>query len=150
MQPREELCGQRAYAVRVARHADDARHDDERVIDLDRLAQPVAPPVPGAQWDELHRRWERWDELAGSWMIVGDGASVPRPDVEAVPAFLARELHHADDIDAVVDHIIDVDRLAAPSQPVPGAQWNEVVGRWERWDEAAGAWVEARADAPSV
>lgn len=139
-----------AYPVRVARHADDPMHDDQNVIDLDRLARPDEPPVPGAQWDELRGRWERWDEAAGTWMIVGQGAPVPRPDIEAVPAFLTREIHHAEDLEANEPiHIIDVDRLAAPTQPVPGAQWNEVVGRWERWDESAEAWVSARVDAPS-
>lgn len=134
-----------AYDHVVARHADDARHDDERVIDLDRLAQPVEPPVPGAQWDELHRRWERWDEFAEAWMIVGDDSGEPvRPPAEhLIPDFLARELLHADEAEAEAPHIIDVDRIVAPTQTVPGAQWNEVVGRWERWDEFAGAWVEA-------
>lgn len=140
-----------AYDAGMARNADDPKPDDPQVIDLDRLARPAEPPVPGAQWDELRGRWERWDEAAGTWMIVGQGAPVPRPDIEAVPAFLTREIHDAEELEANEPiHIIDVDRLAAPPQPVPGAQWNEVVGRWERWDEVAGAWVDARVDAPSA
>ena len=28
--------------------------------------------MEGAQWDEVHRRWEVWDEAAGEWVVVGD------------------------------------------------------------------------------
>jgi hypothetical protein len=132
----------------------DGIHDQDEVIDLTGAARPDQTPVPGAQWDELHGRWERWDEAVGSWVIVGGddgGRLVLPPDESVVPAFFARELHHLDELEAEAEesHIIDVDRLAAPQRPVPGAQWNEVVGRWERWDEAASAWVEARAQAPA-
>jgi hypothetical protein len=124
--------------------------DQDRIIDLARAAQPGSPPVAGAQWDELHLRWEIWDEAAHAWMVVGDESGElirPGDDAPLPPPLLARELIHAEEIDPVERHVIDVDRLAAPPQPVPGAQWNEVLGRWERWDDAAGAWVEAVAGA---
>lgn len=103
--------------------------------------------MPGAQWDELHGLWERWDERSGSWKPVGDAADPRRPSPpDPLPAILARELQHEAELDAEeeADHIIDIDRIALPERPVPGAQWNEVVGRWEVWSEAAGAWEEAR------
>lgn len=131
----------------MARHDDEAAQGGERLIDLARAALPGEPPVAGAQWDELHRRWETWDAVAEAWMIVGDDSGEPaRPPAERLtPDFLARELLHADEAEAEVEtpHILDVDRIVAPTQIVPGAQWNEVVGRWERWDELAEAWVEA-------
>lgn len=122
----------------------------DELIDLTRQAQPSQPPIPGAQWDELHGRWQVWDDAAQGWMIVGDdsGARIaPLEEVPLLPPHLARELIHADEIDRPELHVIDLDRLPEPAQPVPGAQWNEVLGRWERWDEAAGAWVEAIAQA---
>lgn len=129
-------------------------------------AAPGAPPVPGAQWDELHGCWEVWDEADQVWRIVGHGSGVreaaqPRSAAAArtaaaeaaaaaaLPPRLLRELLHAQEIDPVEEHVIDLDRLARPPQPVRGAQWNEVAGRWERWDEVAGEWVEARAEEPS-
>lgn len=131
----------------------------DRVIDLERAVQPGPPPVPGAQWDELHRRWERWDEAAQAWRVVGASGDIVRPPSEGpVSAFLAGEVAraaHAADItdgpDAEDDgriHVLDVDRLAAPPQPVAGAQWNEVRGRWERWDDVLEEWVEARSRLP--
>jgi hypothetical protein len=120
---------------------------DERVIDLERAAKPGPPPVAGAQWDELHRRWEVWDDAAQAWLAVREGSGeryLPLDEAPLPPPRLASELVHADDIDPLERHVIDIDRLAAPPQPVPGAQWNEVVGRWERWDDASGDWVEAR------
>lgn len=132
--------------------ADGARRD-EPTIDLTRARQPDEPPVPGAQWDEVRGQWEVWDDAAQAWGVVGDqtGARILPLDELPMTPLLDRELHRADPVDeSEEDHVIDVDRLAAPTQAVPGAQWNEVVGRWERWDDAAGAWVEARADAPSA
>jgi hypothetical protein len=140
----------------VAADEGDLSRAADQLIDLDRAAQPGSPPVPGAQWDELHRRWERWDEEAQGWRIVGASGDIVRPPSEGpVSAFLAGEVARAahtgepaaepdaDDDDGRI-HIIDVDRLAAPPQPVPGAQWNEVRGRWERWDDVLEEWVEAR------
>lgn len=124
-------------------------HEHDLVIDL-RRARPGEPPVPGAQWDELRGRWERWDESADAWVIVGgdeDGHRVLPPAANVVPPYNAKELQHLEELEAEEVHVIDVDRLAAPPRPVPGAQWNEVLGRWERWSEMAGAWVEARAAA---
>jgi hypothetical protein len=125
-------------------------YESDRVIDLRSAAKPGEPPVPGAQWDELHGRWEHWDEAAGSWLIVGDSSASPvlPPARNAIPTSLANELGSHHDVDAEREpvHIVDVDRIVAPAESVPGAQWNEVVGRWERWDDAAQAWVEARAD----
>jgi hypothetical protein len=120
------------------------------VVDLTRATPTTPPPEPGAQWDELHRRWERWDEDAQDWVIVGDpGDGVDPTEENPLPAYLARELVLAEDIEEDEPHIIDVDRVATPPSPVEGAQWNEVVGRWERWDDDAQAWVEARADSSS-
>lgn len=116
--------------------------DDDRIVDLDREVAYGEPPVPGAQWDELRQRWERWDEVAGHWVTVGDELGEPVLPPDAIPSSLVQELLDEDDDRP---HIIDVDRMAAPSEAVPGAQWNEVVGRWERWDDAAGAWVDALA-----
>jgi hypothetical protein len=120
------------------------------VRDYVRAPQPGAAPVPGAQWDELHDRWEVWDERGQQWLaldpVTGE-RTVPIDELPVPPPLLARELVHAEEIDPIEDHVIDIDRLAAPPQPVPGAQWNEVVGRWEVWDDAAGTWVEALADA---
>ena len=40
------------------------------------------------------------------------------------------------------DEAIDVERKPKQGEPpVPGAQWNEVAGCWERWDRDAEAWV---------
>jgi hypothetical protein len=129
----------------------DGIHRDE-VIDLTSTARPDRAPVPGAQWDELHGVWECWDDAVESWVIAGGtegGRLVPRPDGNVVPPFLRREIEHLEEIEAEAEaaHIIDVDRLAEPPRPMRGAQWNEVLGRWERWSDEAGAWVEARARA---
>jgi hypothetical protein len=119
------------------------------VEDVDRAPTPGEPPVPGAQWDELHRRWELWDEGTEEWVVVGDdpGEGVAPSDENLLPPTLARELLHADEVEARPHLTIDdVDR-SSPQGPAPrGAQWNEIVGRWERWDEATDSWVEAKAE----
>jgi hypothetical protein len=111
---------------------------------------PRAPRPPegikGAQWDELHRRWERWDESTGAWVAVTEGDGVPIDEENPLPPLLARELHHAEELPER-EHVADVDRRPPPPARVKGAQWNEVNGRWERWDEATAAWVEAVDDA---
>ena len=123
-------------------------HASERgrapVDDLERAPTPEAPPVPGAQWDEVHRRWEVWDEAAGVWRVHGDDGDGVAPEREnLLPAFLAREVLHAEELEKTHEVVLDVPRRS-PTGPAPkGAQWNEISGRWERWDEAAGAWVEA-------
>jgi hypothetical protein len=120
----------------------------EPVADLPRAPLDAEPPVPGAQWDELHHRWEAWDEARQQWVVVGDGGDPVDPAEEnPLPPLLARELQHAEDLEAAEDpDVVDVARAPEPPGHVPGAQWNEVVGRWERWDEAAGAWVEVPAE----
>lgn len=41
----------------------------------------------------------------------------------------------------------DVKRVPAPSaRPEPHAQWNEISGRWERWDTAANEWLPVPED----
>ena len=61
-----------------------------------------------------------------------------------VPAVVAREVLHADDLaDDAPPVIPDVPRAPEPGSGPPGAQWNEVADRWERWDEASETWVEA-------
>lgn len=81
-------------------------------------------------------------------MVVADdtGEVLVPVDEAPLPPTLLRELYRADEIDPPDEHVIDVDRLARPPQPVAGAQWNEVSGRWERWDDRASAWVEALAE----
>ncbi len=119
----------------------------EPIDDLHRNAKPGEPPVEGAQWDEVHRRWEVWDDAAGEWVVVGDGGDGVAPaDENPLPSLLAREVLLADDLDAEHHVVADVPR-ASPNGPTPrGAQWNEVTDRWERWDEATESWVEAPGD----
>ena len=116
----------------------------EPIDDVPRIPEPAGgPPVHGAQWDEVHGRWEHWDADAEQWVVVGDDAGDGvAPEAEnPLPAHLAREVHHAEELEARDEHLGDVDRAAEPPQHVPGAQWNEVEARWERWDDTAGAWV---------
>jgi len=114
------------------------------VSDVERAPIAGDPPVVGAQWDEVHERWEVWDQGSGSWVVVGDdaGTGIDPGKENPLPASLARDLFVADQIEAAEPPPVDdVDRAPAPTAPVPGAQWNEVAGRWERWDEASGAWM---------
>ena len=138
----EETFGSSVNA-RMASHAGEGA--PEPVDDVERKAEPGPPPVHGAQWDELHRRWEVWDDATGSWVVVGDepGDAVA-PDAEnPLPPHLARELQHGEEVATHHELVADVDR-SSPQGPAPrGAQWNEVADRWERWDEATGEWVEA-------
>lgn len=118
----------------------------EPVIDEARAALPGEPPVEGAQWDELHRRWEHWDESSQQWVVVGaDAGDGVAPEAEnPLPAALARAEHHGEELEAAEPpDVVDIARTPEPGEGPPGAQWNEVRGRWERWDEATGAWVEA-------
>lgn len=127
---------------------DDPRDHAAQIIDLRTEAPRGTPPVAGAQWDERRGRWLVWHDEAQVWMVVDDrtGEMLAPVDDAGLPPTLLRELYHADEIDPPDSQVIDVDRLARPPQPVPGAQWNEVTGRWERWDDQAGAWVEALAE----
>ena len=131
--------------ARMASHAGEG--PAKPLDDLPRNAKPGEPPVEGAQWDEVHRRWEVWDEASGEWQVVGDaGDGVAPVDENPLPPLLAREILLADDLDAEHHTVSDVAR-ASPAGPAPrGAQWNEVTDRWERWDEATGSWVEATGD----
>jgi hypothetical protein len=146
----EETYGSSVNA-RMASHV--GEEPPHPVEDVGRNAVPGPPPVEGAQWDEVHSRWEAWDETAGEWTIVGDpGDGVPIVDENQLPPLLARELLLADDLESHHDVVPDIER-ASPVGPAPrGAQWNEVTDRWERWDEASDAWVEAAVepDAPDA
>lgn len=118
------------------------------VDDLERAPKPGEPPVPGAQWDELHRRWEIWDERAQAWVVVADdpgdpGDGVAPLDENPLTPVLSRQLLHADEVEPTAPVAPDVERAPAPESGPPGAQWNGVADRWERWDEEAEAWVEA-------
>jgi hypothetical protein len=118
----------------------------EPVDDEPRVALPDEPPVEGAQWDEMHQRWERWDEPSESWVVVGDdaGAAVAPAAENPLPPSLARTLDLAEELEAEEPPpVADIERIPEPDSGPPGAQWNEVLSRWERWDEASGAWVEA-------
>ncbi|MEQ1787891.1 MAG: hypothetical protein ABL966_12620, partial [Acidimicrobiales bacterium] len=44
----------------------------EPLDDHERVPAEGPPPVPGAQWDELHGRWERWDRVGQYWVVIGD------------------------------------------------------------------------------
>jgi hypothetical protein len=119
----------------------------EPTDDLPRIGPDGPPPVPGAQWDEVHTRWERWDDQVGGWVVVGDpGSGVdPAHEHDMTPA----------ERRAVVDNLdrrrrarVEPTTVEAPptssppagvAPPTPGAQWNEVNDRWERWDGSA--WV---------
>ncbi len=132
--------------ARMASHAGEGPHDP--VDDLDRAAVQGEPPVPGAQWDEAHRRWEHWDEAAQAWVVVGDdaGDGIAPADENPLTANLAREILRTDELETEHEVVPDVSRGAVRGDPPPGGQWNEVLERWERWDEAGGAWVEAASD----
>jgi len=140
----EETIGSSVHA-RLAAQA--GEEPEEPVDDLHRNAKPDEPPVEGAQWDEVHRRWEVWDEATGEWQVVGDaGDGVPIAEENPLPSLLSRDLLLADDLEVEHQPVSDVER-ASPVGPAPrGAQWNEVNDRWERWDEATETWVEATGD----
>lgn len=124
-------------------------HEREPVADEARIALPGEPPVEGAQWDELHRRWEHWDEASRSWVVVGDdaGDGIDPSEENTIPPLLARELQLAEDLEAHdPPPVVDVEREPEPDAGPPGAQWNEVLARWERWDDATGTWAEATDD----
>lgn len=124
-----------------------AEQRDDHVIDLDldRVARPTGPRVSGAQWDELRGVWERWDEEAQTWVVVGEGTPVPTPDIAPEIAMVSPPPASDDDRHSSGHATIDLDRAPRPKGgEVPGAQWNEVVGRWEVWSESAGRWVDAR------
>ena len=143
----EETYGSSVNA-RMAAHAGEGPH--EPVDDVERDGVPGEPPVPGAQWDEVHDRWEHWDEATQEWVIVGDpGDGIAPEDENAMPALLARDLLHADEMEFQHMPVDDVARAPEPTEGPAGAQWNEVTDRWERWDEAAGEWVAAEADPPA-
>jgi hypothetical protein len=131
--------------ARMASHV--GEEPAEPVDDVHRNAKPGEPPVAGAQWDEVHRRWEMWDEATEEWQVVGDaGDGVAVEDENPIPSLLARDMILADDLEAEHHVVPDVAR-ASPVGPAPrGAQWNEVTDRWERWDEATETWVEATGD----
>lgn len=125
--------------------------DDEAVRppvgDFERAAVPGEPPVAGAQWDELYRRWEVWDDAAQEWVAVGEatGAPIAPGEENPLPSSLARVTLAADDL--ATEHVTPPERrLAEPGDAPEGAQWNEVLGRWERWDATADDWVEATED----
>lgn len=115
--------------------------EEDRIIDLAPYRAPSQAPVPGAQWDEVHGCWQHWDDATRSWLVVGADTPIPPPAIAPDIAMGAAEMAGLLEDDDPDDLVIDVDRLAAPPQPVPGAQWNEVMGRWERWDDAAAEWV---------
>jgi hypothetical protein len=130
-------------SMNVGLTADMADEGVEHVEDVERTPEPPQH-VEGAQWDEVHRRWEQWDEATGRWVVVGDPGDGVDPAAEnPIDAVLARELLVAERLEAHDDPPVpDVDRAPEPPAHVPGAQWNEVAARWEHWDEARGEWVE--------
>lgn len=140
----EETYGSSVNA-RMAAHVGEGAPDP--VDDVHRNAVPGEPPVPGAQWDEVHERWEQWDEAAQAWVVVGDaGDGVAIGDENLMSPTLARDLLVADEMDAEHVPVVDVARVAEPAAGPPGAQWNEIEGRWDRWDDRAGEWVAVEPD----
>ena len=142
----EETYGSSVNA-RMASHVGEG--PSEPVDDVARPPSRATRRCEGAQWDEVHRRWEVWDEAAEAWAVVGDDAgdgvaparrepapAAPRP--RAAPRRRGRGRARGG-------------RRRRPrvarSGPAPrGAQWNEVdrsvgaLGRGHR------AWVEATVD----
>ena len=113
--------------------------------ELEPAPEPQDRPE-GAQWDEVHRRWERWDETTNAWVALTEGDGVPIDEEVSLPPLLARELAHLGEMPER-EHVPDRDRRPEPPSHVKGAQWNELEARWERWDETAEAWVAVEADA---
>lgn len=113
------------------------------LVEPDAKAAPGPPPEHGAQWDEVHGRWEKWDDASQQWVVIGDAGDGVDPAEEIdIPPLLATELLRAQELEAGDEPPVeDVDRKPEPPEHVKGAQWNEVEGRWERWDDAADAWV---------
>jgi hypothetical protein len=73
--------------------------------------------------------------LRGTW---SEGADVdPSFDPEATVDEDFREA----EADAVPPQVARTKPELAGDPPVPGAQWDEVAGRWIRWDQASNAWV---------
>ena len=140
----EETYGSSVNA-RMASHV--GEHHAEPVDDVGRMAEKGEPPVEGAQWDEVHERWEVWDDAVEQWVVVGDpGDGVDPGEENPYTPLLARELRLADEVTSHHEVVADIPRGAAPGPAPRGAQWNEVTARWERWDEASESWIEAPAD----
>ena len=113
----EETYGSSVNA-RMAAHVGEG--PDEPVDDLARSAPQGDPPVPGAQWDELHRRWEHWDEASQAWVIVGDpGDGIAPEDENQMAPTLARDLLHADEMEFQHMHVDDVARAPSPPKARP-------------------------------
>jgi hypothetical protein len=131
----------RSHASITVSGIEDARRRTAPIADVRRLPEPAQPPVEGAQWDEVHGRWERWDEATRSWVVVGDdGDGVAPADENPLPPQLARALAGEPD-PADAGPGVAPEPSAGPS----GAQWDEVRGTWVRWDAVAGAWVDVSA-----
>jgi hypothetical protein len=105
---------------------------------------PGPPPIPGAQWDEVRAVWMRW--IGEEWVEVEehiDGPTLGDPIEDVVlPAALAYDLAVAKELDLTTDEVVIDLRAPEPTVKVPGAQWNEVAGRWERWDDDARTWLQ--------
>jgi hypothetical protein len=122
-------------------------------------------PTADAQWDEVHRRWERWDEDGQDWVIVGSdlGDGVAPEDENPLPPALTRMVHHADELDAL-EREHDLEEAGAVAAPGPGgdhrllpsgprpddAQWDEILGRWVYWDPETNAWADGSEADPDV
>ena len=58
---------------------------DGSVPEVERTPVPGPPPVAGAQWDEVHARWEAWDERIERWYVVGGPREEREPaDIDTV------------------------------------------------------------------
>lgn len=123
--------------------ADEQVPDRAPVTDVQRAPEPPEH-IAGAQWDEVHQRWEQWDESTQRWVVVGDDGDGVDPAAEnrfGDAAAIARSELLADELEAADEVVVDVPRAPEPPEHIPGAQWNEVAARWEQYDEASGTWV---------
>jgi hypothetical protein len=62
-----------AIADEHVSHVADGAVSDEGVVAGQAFPEPQGdPPVPGAQWDEVHGSWMVWDEAANAWQTISE------------------------------------------------------------------------------
>ena len=77
------------------------------------------------------------------WVLMERGASAEGANVDA--SFESEVTFDEDFREAVADatppEVAHTQPEPGGDPPVQGAQWDEVAGRWIRWDQASNAWV---------